>query len=41
MYTFYARTCDPTLEFLKAGGNLSDEQIVEQMTTACFRGLLK
>jgi TetR/AcrR family transcriptional regulator, regulator of autoinduction and epiphytic fitness len=41
MYTFYARTCDPTLEFLKAGGNLSDEQIVEQMTVACFRGLIK
>jgi TetR/AcrR family transcriptional regulator, regulator of autoinduction and epiphytic fitness len=41
MYTFYARTCDPTLEFLKAGGNLSDEQIVDQMTIACFRGLLK
>jgi TetR/AcrR family transcriptional regulator, regulator of autoinduction and epiphytic fitness len=41
MYTFYARSCDPTLEFLKAGGNLSDEQIVEQMTVACFRGLLK
>jgi TetR/AcrR family transcriptional regulator, regulator of autoinduction and epiphytic fitness len=41
MYTFYARSCDPTLEFLKASGNLSDEQIVEQMTVACFRGLLK
>jgi TetR/AcrR family transcriptional regulator, regulator of autoinduction and epiphytic fitness len=39
MYTFYARSCDPTLEFLKASGNLSDEQIVEQMTVACFRGL--
>jgi TetR/AcrR family transcriptional regulator, regulator of autoinduction and epiphytic fitness len=41
MYTFYARSCDPTLEFLRAGGNLSDEEIVDQMTVACFRGLLK
>jgi TetR/AcrR family transcriptional regulator, regulator of autoinduction and epiphytic fitness len=41
MYTFYARSCDPTLEFLKAGGVLSDETIVDQMTTACFRGFQK
>jgi AcrR family transcriptional regulator len=39
LYTLYARTCDPTLEFLKAGGSMSDAEIVEQMVSACFRGL--
>ncbi len=39
LYTLYARTCDPTLEFLKAGGAMSDAEIVEQMVSACFRGL--
>jgi TetR/AcrR family transcriptional regulator, regulator of autoinduction and epiphytic fitness len=39
LYTLYARTCDPTLEFLKAGGTLSDDEIVEQMVSACFEGL--
>ena len=39
LYTLYARTCDPTLEFLKAGGAMSDAEIVEQMVSACFRGM--
>jgi AcrR family transcriptional regulator len=39
LYTLYARTCDPTLEFLKAGGSMTDAEIVEQMVSACFRGL--
>jgi hypothetical protein len=39
LYTLYARTCDPTLEFLKAGGSMSNAEIVEQMVSACFRGL--
>ncbi len=39
LYTLYARTCDPTLEFLKAGGAMTDAEIVEQMVSACFRGL--
>jgi TetR/AcrR family transcriptional regulator of autoinduction and epiphytic fitness len=39
LYTLYARTCDPTLDFLKAGGAMSDAEIVEQMVSACFRGL--
>ena len=39
LYTLYARTCDPTLEFLKAGGAMSDPEIVEQMVSACFHGL--
>lgn len=39
LYTLYARTCDPTLEYLKAGGSMPDAEIVEQMVSACFRGL--
>lgn len=39
LYTLYARTCDPTLEFLKAGGTLSDEEIIDHMARACFHGL--
>jgi TetR/AcrR family transcriptional regulator, regulator of autoinduction and epiphytic fitness len=40
MYTFYARSCDPTLEFLQAGGSLPDDAIVDQMIAACFQGLV-
>jgi AcrR family transcriptional regulator len=40
LYTLYARTCDPTLDYLKAAGAMSDQEIVEQMVGACFHGLL-
>ena len=39
LYTLYARSCDPTLDFLKAAGTMRDDEIVDQMTLACFRGL--
>lgn len=39
LYTLYARTCDPTLDFLKAGGSLDDDAIVEQIVAGCFEGL--
>jgi AcrR family transcriptional regulator len=39
LYTLYARTCDPTLDFLKAGGSMTDAEIVEQMVSGCFDGL--
>jgi TetR/AcrR family transcriptional regulator of autoinduction and epiphytic fitness len=39
LYTLYARTCDPTLDFLKASGSMSDAEIVDQMVSACFHGL--
>ena len=39
LYTLYARTCDPTLDYLKAGGSMSDAEIVDQMVSTCFRGL--
>jgi TetR/AcrR family transcriptional regulator of autoinduction and epiphytic fitness len=39
LYTLYARACDPVLDFLKMGGQLGDEQIVELVLGTCFDGL--
>lgn len=40
LYTIYARACDPVLGFLRAGGNFSDEQVIEILLAICFDGLL-
>ena len=39
LYTFYARSCDPTLDFLRLGGTIPDARIVDQMVAACFGGI--
>lgn len=39
LYTLYSRACDPVLEFMKAGGQYSDEEIVEWVLLTCFNGL--
>ena len=39
LYTLYARACDPVLEFMRASGQHSDEEIVELVLTTCFEGL--
>ncbi len=39
LYTLYARACDPVLEFLKMGGQHSNEQIVDLVLSTCFDGL--
>jgi AcrR family transcriptional regulator len=39
LYTLFARACDPVLGLLKAGGNYSDEQIIELLLGTCFEGL--
>lgn len=39
LYTIYARACDPVPAFLKAGGNFTDEQIVDLVQTTCWQGL--
>ncbi|MFM8546678.1 MAG: TetR/AcrR family transcriptional regulator [Betaproteobacteria bacterium] len=39
IYHLYARSCDPTLDYLREGGALSDEEIVSQMVSATFEGL--
>jgi TetR/AcrR family transcriptional regulator, regulator of autoinduction and epiphytic fitness len=41
LYTLYARACDPVPGFLKAGGQHSDEQIIELVLASCFDGLAK
>jgi AcrR family transcriptional regulator len=41
LYTLYARACDPVLSFLRAGGAMSDEQVIEVVLTTCFDGLAK
>lgn len=39
LYTIYARTCDPTLEFLVMTGKWSDTEIVDYMVAGCFEGI--
>jgi TetR/AcrR family transcriptional regulator, regulator of autoinduction and epiphytic fitness len=39
LYTLYARSCDPTLDFLKATGSMTDAEIVDQMVSACLQGI--
>ena len=39
LYTLYARACDPVLEFMRAGGQHSDEEIISLVMTTCFDGL--
>jgi TetR/AcrR family transcriptional regulator, regulator of autoinduction and epiphytic fitness len=39
LFSLYARSCDPTLDFLKASGRMTDAQIVEQMLSSCMHGL--
>ena len=39
LYTLFARACDPVLGFLKAGGQHSDEKIVEWVLSTCLDGL--
>ncbi|MBC7437290.1 MAG: TetR/AcrR family transcriptional regulator [Bdellovibrionales bacterium] len=39
LYTLYARACDPVLEFLKAGGQHSRDEILEMVLSSCFDGL--
>jgi TetR/AcrR family transcriptional regulator, regulator of autoinduction and epiphytic fitness len=39
LYTLYARACDPVLPFLRAGGRLSDDQVIDIVLSTCFDGL--
>lgn len=39
VYTLYARSCDPTIDYLRRDGKLNDDQIVEAMVQATFHGL--
>jgi TetR/AcrR family transcriptional regulator of autoinduction and epiphytic fitness len=39
LYTLFARACDPVLGLLRAGGQYSDEQVIEMLLSTCFNGL--
>ncbi len=39
LYTFFARACDPVVEFLKMGELFTDAQIVDMVLATCFDGL--
>ena len=39
LYTLYARACDPVVEFLKAAGQHTDDEIIELVVATCFDGL--
>jgi TetR/AcrR family transcriptional regulator, regulator of autoinduction and epiphytic fitness len=39
LFTVYARSCDPSFDFLRASGEFSDEQVIEFMVASCFDGL--
>lgn len=39
LFTIYARSCDPTLDYLRLSGQYTDEQVVDFLISTCFRGL--
>ncbi|HEX4858490.1 MAG TPA: helix-turn-helix domain-containing protein [Usitatibacteraceae bacterium] len=39
VFTIYARSCDPTIDFLRQAKSLDDAEIVDAMVDATFRGL--
>lgn len=39
LYTLYARTCDPVLDFLQQSQLYDDDQIIALVSQTCFEGL--
>ena len=39
LFSFYARSCDPAVEYLKLYSKLDNEAIIEHMISGCFDGL--
>jgi TetR/AcrR family transcriptional regulator, regulator of autoinduction and epiphytic fitness len=39
LYTIYARSCDPTIDYLRMFGQLNDQQIIEHTIAICFTGI--
>ena len=39
LFTIYARSCDPTLDYLRMSGQYTDAQVLEFMLMTCFGGL--
>jgi AcrR family transcriptional regulator len=41
LYSYYARTCDPAVEYLQRFSKMSKDDIVKHMLNVCFGGLTK
>ncbi|MCD4506761.1 TetR/AcrR family transcriptional regulator [Chromobacterium piscinae] len=39
LYSYYSRTCDPAVEYLRVYGKYPDEDIVRHMLDVCFDGM--
>ena len=39
LFTIYARSCDPTLDYLRMTGQYTDAQVTEFLLSTCFAGL--
>ena len=39
LFTIYARSCDPTLDYLRSSEQYTDEQVIDFLISTCFRGL--
>jgi AcrR family transcriptional regulator len=39
LYTIYARSCDPTVDYLRMFGKLNDQQIIDHTIDICFTGI--
>jgi len=39
LFSYYARTCDPAVEYLRVYGKLDDATIVSRMLDVCFQGI--
>lgn len=39
LYSYYARTCDPAVEYLRVYGKYADEEIIRHMLAVCFEGM--
>lgn len=39
LFTIYARSCDPSVDYLKMMGHYSDKQIIDFLLATCFNGL--
>ncbi|MBI3229104.1 MAG: TetR/AcrR family transcriptional regulator [Burkholderiales bacterium] len=41
LYSYYARTCDPAVDYLQRFSKMGKEEIISQMLRVCFEGLCK
>jgi hypothetical protein len=39
LFTIYARSCDPTLDYLRTNEQYTDEQVIGFLLSTCFDGL--